>query len=370
MIRIFKKDLVLFLKDKQGAILSFVLPIVLISLFSLAFGGIRGNSSSSITLLIHDADSTSTSSSIVNALDAMEGLNLIRSTAENANEEIKKGNDAAALILHSGVEQAKSNGEPLPLELIYDEARQMEVGIIQSILSTQIAWAIMPDNIEPAPSLFHMQMTSVVGEEKTTNAGLIQAVAGTAILMLLFNVAGLGVSILEEKESGTLNRILSSPLNPRTILMGKMASTFFLAIIQLTVMFVFSWLVFGLDITANLPALIIMIVATAFAVSSFGIFLAAISKTRQQARGLSTLIILIMSATGGSMIPIFMMPEIMKKIAVVSVNYWGIQGFFDIFWRNLSLLEIMPKILILLGIGLLISIISMRLFSKNVMKLA
>lgn len=48
-----------------------------------------------------------------------------------------------------------------------------------------------------------------------------------------------------------------------------------------------------------------------------------------QARGLSTLIILIMSAIGGSMIPLFLMPAIMKKIAVFSVNYWGIQENSD-----------------------------------------
>ena len=70
-----------------------------------------------------------------------------------------------------------------------------------------------------------------------------------------------------------------------------------------------------------------MILTTAFAVSSFGIFLVAIAKSRQQLSGLSTIVIMAMSAIGGSMVPLFIMPAIMQKIAVVSVNYWGIQGF-------------------------------------------
>jgi ABC-type multidrug transport system permease subunit len=134
-------------------------------------------------------------------------------------------------------------------------------------------------------------------------------------------------------------------------------------------MFLFAWIFFGMDLSLNIPALVLMIIATAFAVSSLGIFLAAIAKTRQQAQNLSTIIILVMSAIGGSMIPLFIMPEILQKIALLSVNYWGIQGFYDIFWRALPLEDILPKILILICIGIVMTLTSIRLFKKRIMKL-
>jgi len=46
-----------------------------------------------------------------------------------------------------------------------------------------------------------------------------------------------------------------------------------------------------------------------------------------------------MSCIGGSMIPLFAMPLFMQKISVFSVNYWGVQGFYDIFWRMLPLTD-------------------------------
>ena len=107
----------------------------------------------------------------------------------------------------------------------------------------------------------------------------------------------------------------------------------------------------------------------AFAVSSFGIFLVAVAKNRQQLQNLSTIIILLMSAIGGSMIPLFIMPSIMQKIAVISLNYWGIQGYFDIFWRQLPFIEIVPKMLILLSIGIIMTLVSIPLFKKNVISL-
>ena len=162
--------------------------------------------------------------------------------------------------------------------------------------------------------------------------------------------------------------MLQSPIHPNTILWSKMLFAFFISIVQLSVMFVFAWAVFGLDITRHLVALILMILASGFAVSSIGILLASVAKTRQQAQSLGTLVILVMSAIGGSMIPLFVMPAIMRKIAVISINYWGIQGFYDIFWRSLPLSEILPKVFLLFGIGIVLSLLSVRFFNKNVIK--
>jgi ABC-type multidrug transport system permease subunit len=122
-----------------------------------------------------------------------------------------------------------------------------------------------------------------------------------------------------------------------------------------------------MDMNVDIAALILMIIATSFAVSSLGIFLAAVAKSRQQAMNLSTIIILVMSAIGGSMIPIFIMPSILQKIALLSVNYWGIQGFYDIFWRVLPVEEILPKIIILMSFGVVMTLASIRLFRKRIM---
>jgi ABC-type multidrug transport system permease subunit len=188
-------------------------------------------------------------------------------------------------------------------------------------------------------------------------------------MMLLFSVSASGASLLKEKEDGTFRRLLMTPISPSGVLYGKMLSTLFMAVLQLSVMFIYSWLVLGLDIFINLPALILMILCAAIACSSFGIFMASVCKSRKQVESLSTLIILVISAIGGSMMPLFFMPAIMKKLAVVSVNYWAMEGFFDIFWRQLPLVDIYPKMLILLIIGAVLTLISVISFRRNLKKM-
>ncbi len=406
MIVLFLKDLKIFLKDRRSVLLTFLLPIALITLFALAYGNMGKSSSRSrsISLLLSDLDSSDASRAVITGLDSVDALTLRLCDSAEGLALVRHGDYPALLILHAGFQDSLLAGKALPAELLYDELREMEVGLLQPLvisklfssfgkemirkriedylakefpdldpaLRQKILEDALSDNVAAGgdSETSTLKMNSVQGERKDENSpGLVQAVAGTAIMMLLFSVAGLGGSLLEEKESGTLRRLLVAPLSGNSILYGKMLFAYFISIVQLLVMFLFARLVFGLNLSMNIPALLLMIAATAFAVSAFGLFLAAVSKTRQQAQSLSTLIILIMSAIGGSMIPLIFMPAIMQKIAYFSVNYWGIQGFYDIFWRGLPLVDILPRIAVLTGIGLLMTLLSIRLFRKNILKL-
>jgi ABC-type multidrug transport system permease subunit len=398
MFKLFKKDLILFFHDQRSVILTFLLPFILISLFAFAYGSIGGydGRSEPVKLLVSDLDQTLSSKEIIYKIDSLQDIKIIVSDSVKSKELVIKGKFACALLIYKGFQDSLLAGRATPIELVFDRSREMEIGILQQKLiitlmssASQIIvkksiekylqdqfpaidesttdkilkTAIKKENNTPA-----IKWTPLVGMKNDTKLGLIQAVAGTAILMLLFSVAGVGTSILEEKENGTINRLLYSPLKGSSILYGKMLFAFFISILQLTAMFLFAWLIFNMDLSVNIPGLILMIIATSFAVSSLGIFLAAVAKTRQQAQNLSTIIILVMSAIGGSMIPLFIMPSILQKIALLSVNYWGIQGFYDLFWRVLPLKEILPKILVLMSIGIFMTSTSIILFKKRIMK--
>jgi len=220
-------------------------------------------------------------------------------------------------------------------------------------------------------TLFAFVFGNTNNSEENHLVSLVHSVAGTSVMMLLFSVAGIGGSFLDEKQEGMLKKLLCSPIPPNYILFGKLVFANIISIIQLVIMFVYAWLIFGLDIMHHLPSLVIMIFTIAFACSGFGVVLASFAKTRQQVQGFSTIIVLVMSAIGGSMIPLFVMPEILQKIAVFTVNYWGIQGIYDIFWRLLPLTYItfLSRVVVLIGIGTLLNFIALQVFKKNILKI-
>ena len=369
IFNILKKDLQLYFSDRKGILITFLLPIILITLFAFAFGGVAKKQTKPRPwgVLVVDKDSTSTSQDMIAKLNAMPTIRLIESNEEEALDLVKKGKNVAVLVFNKGFENAVQTDIQLPIELKYDAAKDLQMRMVYSMIGEGIKYHL--GKVTPKNTV-KIKTTSVIKESSTkAHPGLVQAVGGTAIMMLLFTIAAVGGGLLDEKEAGTLKRLLVSPVRPLDILLAKMGTSIVISILQLTAMFVFAWVAFGLPIFMDILSLILLILCISFAVSSFGVFLVSTVKTRQQLQGMSTIIIILMSAIGGSMIPINMMPAFMQNVAVVSVNYWGIEGFFDIFWRQLPLIEILPKMGILLAIGLGMVLVSTQLFKRNIVNL-
>ena len=413
MLKLTIKDLKLFISDRRALMLTFAVPIALSTLFAFAFGGVgkSNDETKKVDLVITDEDKSAASDHVVSKLDSVKEFRVIRTTLDTAEQWVKKGDEAAVLILHKGFGDSLGAGRQTPLELKYDQARETEVMILAGALTGNLMDILGPkiiskkitkqfdeqysDKDTSMRATIHGQImknfqgeggtgggqkkqreslikTTALVAEKQNSPGLIHAIAGTSIMMLLFAVVGMGASLLEEKEEGTLKRLLYAPVNPNQILFGKMIYVTLISVIQLIVMFLYASLVFGLDIFHHLPALVLAIFCTAYACSSFGVFLASFARTRQQVQGISTLIILVMSCIGGSMIPVFIMPAFMQKMSVFSVNYWGIQSFYDIFWRNLPVSDttFLSRLVVLLLIGTAMNSIAVIMFRRNILNIA
>ncbi len=408
MIKLALKDLKLFFADKRAMLLTFAVPIALITLFAFSFGGAgqkKGESRPTI-IVIADADKTVASKNVIAQIDSLKEFNVSLTSVDTAENLVKKGDEAAVLVFHKGFSDSLKAGSKPPIEFEYDASKEAEVGILQGALTGQLMGIIgggsmakntlskfddeYPNMDSLSRARIHEQIlkgfsggdtkqqsesfiksTPLIAEEENS-PGLIHAVAGTAIMMLLFSVVGMGASLLDEKQEGTLKKLLYSPIRPNSIMFGKMIYANLISIFQLAVMFIFAKVFFGLDIFPHLLQLILMIIATAYACSSFGMLIASFAKSRQQVQGMSTLIVLVMSCLGGSMIPSFAMPLFMQKMSVFTVNYWGIQGFYDIFWRMLPINDttFLSRIVVLLLIGTALNFIALQMFKKNVLKIA
>jgi ABC-2 type transport system permease protein len=126
-------------------------------------------------------------------------------------------------------------------------------------------------------------------------------------------------------------------------------------------MFLWAWAVFKLDFFTHIPGFIVMGLCTAFAVAAFGILLASICRTRAQLGALSTLLVLTMSAIGGSMFPRFLMSDAMQKAGLCTINAWAIDGFRKVFWYELPLTDLWPQVSVLLAIGIVLFAVARRI---------
>jgi ABC-2 type transport system permease protein len=410
-------------RDRAALALSFILPITFFSIFAVIFGG-QHDSTAKINVILVDEDRSRASLDLVRGLQREDSL-VVRTrpssksktaeplpeyTAATAEAAVKAGEAPVALIIPHGfgdnpISFGRDQGAPA-IQLLNDSsdmiAPQMVAGLLQKAGMTsmpevmaeegikrfdQYSGGLTPEqrkqmngNLEKLRQYENrqaaagtssaqagsfagpiaVQSRAVVGQNKRSPMISFYA-AAIGVMFLLFTASGSAGALLDEAESGTLDRVLSSRVTMTTLLMGKLTFNTLLAFTQLVVMFLWATAVFKLDLFTHIPGFVVMGLCTAFAVAAFGMLLASICRTRAQLGALSTLLILTMSAVGGSMFPRFLMPEAMQKAGLWTINAWAIDGFTKVFWRDLPVRDLWPQVGVLLAVGIVLFVVARRI---------
>jgi ABC-2 type transport system permease protein len=197
-------------------------------------------------------------------------------------------------------------------------------------------------------AIVNVQTEAVLGRKREGDMIAFYA-AGIAVMFLLFSSSAGAGTLLDEVDSGTLERVLGTRLGMGGLLLGKWAYLTAMGVLQIAVMFLYAMLVFRLDLFGHLAGWAVMTVITAGTAAAFGLFLATLSRTREQLGGISTLLILTLSAVGGSMFPRFLMSQAMQKAGLVAFNTWALDGFTKVFWREAPLPALAPQVGVLLA---------------------
>jgi ABC-2 type transport system permease protein len=386
-------------RDRAALVLSFVVPIVFFSVFAAIFGGAR-NATPRIRLIVVDEDRSENSRRLTAALGSERALNVLLSPVPpaapsgpfdraSAEQAVRAGTAPLALILPKGFGSAPvgfgpaTPGQP-KLLLLADTsdpvAPQVVTGLIQKVSMTAMPDAMarmgidqvdrwgggltaeqrakLEENVrtlrQASPSagagsgVVAVEVRDVLGETKKNPTSALLA-SGLGVMFLLFSATGAGGALIEEAESGTLDRILSTRVTMSRLLLGKLTYLSIVAVLQLTVMFVWGEMFFGLELHRHIPGFLIMTVVTALAASAFGLLLAAVSRSRMQLVAISNLSILVMSALGGSMVPRYLLSENVQKLGLITLNAWAIDGFIKVFWREEPLVNLWPQAAVLLA---------------------
>lgn len=164
-----------------------------------------------------------------------------------------------------------------------------------------------------------------------------------------FGMIGGAAVIIQERQAGTLRRLLVMPIRQGSIILGKLLGILITGLVQMSILILFGALVFDVAWGNSLAALGVMVLAFALAITSLGMMFAALSRTLAQANALSTVIVLSISALGGAWWPLDIVPDWMQLIGRLSPISWAMTGFHDIITRSQGVIDVLPEAAVLLG---------------------
>jgi ABC-2 type transport system permease protein len=384
-------------RDRVAQSMTFLLPVIFFSIFAMVFGRQSMDNTSRIRVAVADEDHSAASRALIVALRADAGLR-VRDSARaqgaragatpvpidrsRAESLVRAGDVPIAIVIPAGWGATFPNftGQSMQVDLLSDPsdpvAAHLFVGILQRAAAVTLRSASAFGS-GPGPAvggaarapepmmLVRTRTTEVVGDRKEGRSQMISFyAAGVAVMFLLFSTSSAGGTLLEEQESGTLERVLNTNVGMGGLLAGKWIYLTLLGLMQISVMFLWGALVFGLDLFGHLPGFIVMTVLTAAAAAGFGLVLATACRTRQQLSGIATIVILVMSAMGGSMFPRFLMSEAMQKVGLVTFNAWALDGYIKVFWRETPLVQLWPQLLVLAALTA-VFLTAARLFARR-----
>jgi ABC-2 type transport system permease protein len=169
-------------------------------------------------------------------------------------------------------------------------------------------------------------------------------VPGYSLMFLFFLVPSLAMTVIEERQTGAMSRLLSAPLPRSRILLGKLLTYFLIGAGQMAALLLAGKLIFRIDLGGALLALGAVIAASALAMAGLGILIAALARTQSQADGLASIIVLAMAVVSGAMFPSISIPG----LQAVTPHYWSMQGFLNVIARGQGMEGVLLPVGILL----------------------
>jgi ABC-2 type transport system permease protein len=394
-LAILRAALLLLIRDRGALFMALVVPVVFFLIFAEIFATAAGDQ---LQLRIAIVDEVQSEDSI-RLLKALTDVPAVRPVAgalnrETARDLVRRGTADVGLVVRAdGEALATASGLAAPpLLLLVDPSR--------SVTATVLAGQLQRAYFTALPDLAIGRVAELIGTEYTEFtpaqqaeiaagiAGLRESAAAAggsrpsgwsfddlierdnvagqnaalnnvayyagavAFMFLLFAAAQGALGILDDQEAGILDRIAAGPGGIDVVINGRFLFLVLQGLMQASLIFGTGWLVYGVDVPGNFGPWLMITVSSATLAAGLGLLLVTGCRTRAQAQVLPTVVILIMSAIGGSMVPRFFMPHWLQQIGWATPNTWALEAYSAVFWRSEPALDLLPICFSLFGIGI------------------
>jgi ABC-2 type transport system permease protein len=374
------KDLKARIRDRSALLIGIVVPLGLAFIFNAIFSGISGNSKA-ISLGVVVADHGAIGQSFVrDVLGPLRHSGLIavhaEPTAARARALVAKGTLSAVIAVPAGFTRAVEANQPASLSVIASASAPLTAQIARSIADTYASdlnrvrlsvaavvtrsgritrAAIARLAAQAAAAAQPLVVRDISASTKELDSKSFFA-AGMAVFFLFFTVQFGVTSLLEERNDGTLARLLAAPIPRSSILGGKLLTSFVLGVVSMLVLVVATSLLFGAS-WGDPVGVVILIAAATLAATGIMALIATFAKNAEQAGNWQAVVAVVLGLLGGTFFPVSLAPGVLSRLTFVAPQAWFLRGLGDL--RAGSLSVIWTPVLALLAFAVVTGALAM-----------
>ena len=381
LLALMKKELLALSRDIHGMGALFIMPMVFIIVMSMALKDVYTPATKSLAYAVANQDQGKTADKLIERWAVEAGA--AQPLPEQWQDEVRAGRLKYVLVVEAGfskvMDDLASQGNA--------KARLLtEPGLDNSVFATNcmhllaIAAKLRVEGLlAKLPSKLNTSALSgdapVAAERMSVGprpTAVQQNVPAWLVFGMFFVVASIAGLFVEERACGALSRLRSLGARPWQLIVSKIAPYLGVNGVQAALMLAVGvWLMpeiggEGLSLQGvHWGALLLMLLAISLAAVSLALAVACLVSTHAQAATLGPILNVLMAALGGVMVPLFVMPPVMQKIATYSPMNWGLEGLLNVLLRNGDVASVLPQVGRLAGFSTLMFLIAYLLFRRR-----
>lgn len=378
-----KKELLALSRDVFGMASLFLMPAVFIVVMSMALKDVYAPAAKPLAYAVVDLDQGKVTARLLDRW--VKDAGAARPLPEHWREELQAGRLQYVLLIESGFSAAMAElggrndakvrllVEPGLGQALFEARRARLIAeVAQLRAELLIAQLDLGINVNALSG-----QSPVVAERAASNVGprptaVQQNVPAWLVFGMFFVVASIAGLFVEERAYGALARLRSLGAQSWQLILGKTVPYLLVNAVQAAVMLAVGvWLMpviggEGLSLQGvHWDAMVLMLLAVGLAAVSLALAIACLVSTHGQAATIGPVVNILMAALGGVMVPTFVMPPVMQRIAEFSPMNWGLEGLLDVMLRSGDIASILPEIVKLAGFALLMFIAGFLLFRRR-----
>jgi ABC-2 type transport system permease protein len=376
------KDLRLRLRDRSAFIVGIIAPLGLAFIFNLVLGDVA-EGSIDLNYGVLNQDEGGTGSQFVAAMRDADQAGVLSitelSTTNEAESAVEAGELASVFVVPASFSSDVASNQTTEIDVLADvdspTASQIAVSIAQrfaaEVQTVRLAvGAAVASGAEPGPDLFQ----KAAGLPHPVSVNEIEAahreldlttffVAGMAVFFLFFTVQFGVLSLLEEKQEGTLARLRAAPIGWLSVIAAKAIVSLVLGVVSMVVLIVASTLLMGAKWGDPLGVALLVLAGVISAVGIMAV-VAAFARTPEGAGNLQAILAVGLGMLGGIFFPASLGEGLIARLSYISPHRWFMTGLADLAGGG-GVGPAMPSVAALLAFGLVTAALAYPRLSRG-----
>ena len=360
LLTFIKKEFHHILRDKRSMLVLLGLPIVQLLIFGFAITTETRN----CNVAILDNSKDEVTQNIITRIESSTYFDIDRTLSSNDQIEnvFKTGRIKLAIIFQSNFQNDLLHTNKAQIQIITDASDPNQANTLANYVSAIVMQYQQELNQnKELPYTINTEIRMLYNPQLKGEYSSVPGVMG--MILLLISAMMTSISIVKEKEMGTMEVLLVSPMKPSIVIASKVIPYFIVSLINVITILLISNFVFDIPIQGSFLLLSLITILYIICALALGILISTVTSSQQAAMIISLMgLMLPVVMLSGYAFPIANMPIILQVISNIIPAKWYIIMVKDVMIKGIGLFEIWQELLIIIGMTTFFLVLSIKRF--------